>query len=292
MAELISKAFGRSGARRRELMSDFVVPQGAKDSKELEALTSESDDAENTDAATEGKASKKRTGNKKNLFYLKWDQEKLQRLLRAQKKRVEVTPSASHLLGPQIKFSALNEAPSIWGKPAHEFVVNARKAAWWRRMADKVLPPLGKGEWELLQKLSSGGPEADEWRAPERRMAVGGVQDAEKSTDEEVPDLMRYASQPAAVVERSRGAKRMSRSGQRDTGPYGKTHSGNGLTDRWFRRAYNRTWLLTPKMQQDPRTLKYEFVFGNLPGRQLRDATPQQQSVFEGVDAQGKLVRR
>lgn len=301
MEGLISKAFGRSGTRRRQLMSEFVVPQGVKDSKALEALTNGAS-AATTDASdatpTDGGArEKKAIGNSKNRFFLKWDQPKLLRLLSSQRQRQNEARSTSHLLGPAIKTTNPSvDVPkeNIWGNAPAECVVNAKKARWWRRSADKMQPPLGRGEWELLGRLSRGAQESGEWQIPARRIRVGAAAATEPQQGDKTAAaaaaLMRYASHTAAAVERNQSAKRVARSGRVDAGPYGMSHSGNGLSPRWFRRAYNRTWMLTPKMEQDPRTLQYRFTFGDLPS--MRDATPQQRSIFEGVDANGQPLKK
>ncbi|TQV97493.1 hypothetical protein V2A60_006752 [Cordyceps javanica] len=292
MEGLISKAFGRTGTRRRQLMSEFVVPQGVQDSKTLEALTSKT--AATTNAAdkspSDGPKEKRPIGNRKNRFFLKWDQPKLLRLLSSQRQRQNEARPSAHLLGSPIKTTNPNvDVPkeNIWGNPPAECVVNAKKARWWRRSADKMQPPLGKGEWELLGQLSRGAQESGEWQIPARRAPV--VDAAEQPADGEAAALMRYASHTAAAVERNRGGKRIARSGQQNPGPYGRSRSDNGLSSRWFRRAYTRTWMLTPKMEQDPRTLQYKFIFGDFPS--LRDATPQQRSIFDGVDVNGQPLK-
>ncbi|KAM3536494.1 hypothetical protein MY4038_000329 [Beauveria bassiana] len=292
MEGLISKAFGRSGTRRRQLMSEFVVPQGVKDSEALEALTSGSDPADTADkTSTDAPKVKRPMGNPKNRFFLKWDQPKLLQLLSSLRQRQNEARSTSHLLGSAVK--TLNpdvDVPkeNIWGNPPAECVVNAKRARWWRRAADKMPPPLSKGEWELLGRLSRGAQESGEWQMPARRTCVGAA--SEHPRESQAVALMRYAKHSAAAVERERGLKRIARSGQQDAGPYGPSHSGNGLSPRWFRRAYQRTWLLTPKMEQNPRTLQYEFIFGDL--AKLRDATPQQQCIFDGVDAKGQPLKK
>ncbi len=302
MEGLISKAFGRSGTRRRQLMSDFVVPQGVQDSKALEALTSgisaTTTDASGPMSTDGGSKEKKPIGNPKNRFFLKWDQPKLLRLLSSQRQRQNEARSTSHLLGPAIKTTNPSvDVPkeNIWGDAPAECVVNAKKARWWRRSADKMQPPLGKGEWELLGRLSRGAQESGEWQIPARRIPAGAAAAAAAAeppseSQAAAAALMRYASHTAAAVERNRSAMRVARSGQSDAGPYGMSHSGNGLSPRWFRRAYNRTWMLTPKMEQDPRTLQYKFTFGDLPS--MRDATPQQRSIFDGVDANGQPLKK
>ncbi|EJP65560.1 uncharacterized protein BBA_05429 [Beauveria bassiana ARSEF 2860] len=292
MEGLISKAFGRSGTRRRQLMSEFVVPQGVKDSEALEALTSGSDLADTADkTSADATKVKQPMGNPKNRFFLKWDQPKLLQLLSSLRQRQNEARPTSHLLGSAVK--TLNpdvDVPkeNIWGNPPAECVVNAKRARWWRRAADKMPPPLSKGEWELLGRLSRGAQESGEWQMPARRTCVGAA--SEHPRESQAVALMRYAKHSAATVERERGLKRIARSGQQDAGPYGPSHSGNGLSPRWFRRAYQRTWLLTPKMEQNPRTLQYEFVFGDL--AKLRDATPQQQCIFDGVDAKGQPLKK
>lgn len=308
MDSLIAKAFGRTGVRRRQLMSEFVVPQGVHNSKMLDALTSGASDqtarADNHHSTKDTasmpiETGKRPAGNRKNLFFQKWDQEKLLKLLSSQRKRQTEAWSTGHLLGSAVKSVNPNidiPAKNIWGEPPAECVANAKRARWWRRGAAKMLPPLGKGEWELLSRLSRGAQESGEWQMPERRIAAGGsgsragTKRASRGAElaAAASELMRYISQSAAAVEKKYSAKRMLRSAQTDAGPYGFSQSGNSLSARWYRRAYNKAWLLTPKMEQDPNTLRYKFTWGELPGHQLRNATRKQRSIFDGVDAKGK----
>lgn len=301
MGALISKAFGRSGLRRRQLMSQFVIPEGAADSKALEALTGGDNPATDTvqEITTKDSNLRRPLGNPKNRFFLKWDQQKLRRFLSAQRKHQNDSKPIAHLLGSTIKTVDPDvnvPKTSIWGTPTAECVANAKRARWWRLNAEKMMPPLGKGEWELLGRLSRGAQETSDWQIPERRIPA-----AETAADEDqdlaaieagMSKLLRHASRPTAAIERERSSKRSPRSGQKDTGPYGKQVSGNGLSPRWFRRAYARTWLVTPKMEQNPNTLQYKFTWGEAPGAQLREAKPHHLSVFDGVDAKGRPLQK
>lgn len=304
MENLIAKAFGRAGIRRRQLMSEFVVPQGVNDSKALEALTSgEGGEAAGDKAETEKQ--KRPSGNPKNRFFLKWDQPKLLRLLSTQRQHRKRGGPIGHLLGDSVK--TLNpdiEVPekNIWGDAPVDAVVNAKRARWWRRSADKMQPPLGKGEWELLGRLSHGAQESGEWQIPPRRPRAVGSGDGDgdggaalerlEGKESKATALMRYASSTAAAVERKHARQQAARSGEQDPGPYGhgNARQGRGLSPRWFRRAYQRAWLVTPKMEQDPRTLQYKFTFGE--GTGIREATPQQLSIFDGVDSKGQPLRK
>ncbi|KAJ2971336.1 hypothetical protein NQ176_g7743 [Zarea fungicola] len=140
-------AFGRTGVRRRQLMSEFVVPQGVHDSKTLDALTSgasnqtaRADNHHSTSTTDNASMSiemgKRPAGNRKNLFFLKWDQEKLLKLLSSQRKRQTEAWSTGHLLGSAVKSVNPNidiPAKNIWGEPPAECVANAKRARWRRR---------------------------------------------------------------------------------------------------------------------------------------------------------------
>ena len=56
---------------------------------------------------------------------------------------------------------------------------------------------------------------------------------------------------------------------------------------RWFKRQYHKVWQMTPKIEINPNTMKYNFEYG--PPRTLGTApTERQMLIFEGVDKKGQ----
>ncbi|POR39050.1 Uncharacterized protein TPAR_00754 [Tolypocladium paradoxum] len=292
MAGLISKGFARTGSRRRELMAQFVKPQGPNDSRALEALLDRAASSSTAKGATGPAAGETACGapqgsrKPRNVFFQKWDQPKLLQMLQSQKQHQKDTKGTTSWPGTAVKGTDEDQfVPklNIWGNPPAESLVRAKRAHWWRRSADKIMPPLGKGEWDLLGRLSSGAQDRGEWAIPERRHSAKPLvaQGSLRAFDWEG-----YATKPAAVVEREQSRSRQRRSGRKDTGPYGGRERSQAASSRWFRRAYSRTWQLTPSVSQDPNTLRYSFAWGTAQSR-LPAATKAQLEIFEGVDQRG-----
>ncbi|KAG5929216.1 hypothetical protein E4U53_002507 [Claviceps sorghi] len=302
MQGLLMKGFGRTANRRRELMTQLVKPQGPADSQALESLldqTSAPSTADQKPAAaaasktSEGGESEGDDGSRKlkHSFFERWDQVKLLQFLRSQKQQQMATKDSTSWPGTFVKsINPDQHVPktNIWGKPPAASLVRAKRAQWWKRNADKIMPPLGKGEWALLQDLSQGTQEAGEWAIPARRPHAL----VESTSEAGIPggrwDWEAHAAAPAARVEQPRTASRHRRTGLHDSGPYGGTLGRNDLSSRWFRRVYNRTWQVTPKMEQDPNTLCYSFQWGHTVPK-LPSATTAQMQIFDGVDARGNL---
>lgn len=151
------------------------------------------------------------------------------------------------------------------------------------------MPPLGRGEWEMLKQLSNGGQERGEWKIPERRtpaipLTTSGATGAQASWNWED-----FALKPAAIVEKPKSLKQQRRTGQKDDSPYGVKDRDRKLSARWFQRAYSRAWQLTPTMSQDPNTLNYSFTWGSVQSK-LPPAAEHQLEVFRDVDQKGRKV--
>ncbi|KAM6480330.1 hypothetical protein HDV62DRAFT_108125 [Trichoderma sp. SZMC 28011] len=296
MESLISKGFGRSGSRRRELMAQFVIPQGPKDSSALEeALDSarRSNEANKASSSTTH-ATSDDTVKVKKAFFEKWDQEKLMKILQSQRQQQRDTKGTASWPGTPVKTLDPDQfipKETIWGKPPGENLKQTKRANWWRRNADKIMPPLGRGEWEMLKELSNGGQERGEWQIPERRPLANSLAATEEMTAQTKWNWEDYATKPTAIVEKPRSLKQQRRTGQKDSGPYSVKDRDRNLSTRWFQRAYTRAWQLTPTMTQDPNTLKYSFTWGSIQSR-LPPAAKHQLDIFEGVDENGRKQQK
>ncbi|KAH6610102.1 hypothetical protein Trco_000122 [Trichoderma cornu-damae] len=288
MEGLIAKGFGRSGSRRRELMAQFVIPQGPKDSSALEKALGSADrgskDAESSDPPAQASAAKK-------VFFEKWDQAKLLRILQSQRQQQKDTKGTASWPGSLVKTLDPDQfipKETIWGKPPGEKLMRTKRAHWWRRNADKIMPPLGRGEWEMLKQLSNGGQERGGWMVPERRTPANPLAAV---AEEAAWNWKDYATKPAAIVEKPRSLKHQRRTGQKESGPYGVKDRSRSLSARWFQRAYSRAWQLTPTMAQDPNTLRYSFTWGSVRLR-LPPAAKHQLEIFQGVDQNGRKLHK
>lgn len=322
MEKLINHGFGRMGFRRRGLVSDFVRPEGPSDSDALEALidggatktspekadsavpkASHGQDGSSNDANETSKAPDENTeetrppgrwNNKpvhiRNDFYEKWDVDKITRLLSSQRD-LQRSSNISWLRRKVKNLNPLGGAPqsNLWGETLAENVVRAKEAHFWRRAISKMMVPLSNGEWELLGQLSKGAQEQGEWKIPTRRPAASPMQASQQNTPSNW-NWEAYASQPASRVERRPKKVSFVRPEGKDEEPYQAQHKKRELSPRWFRRSYQRAWQLTPKMDQDPRSLKHTFTWGSLKKPTVR-ASDAQLSIFDGVDSQGRKIK-
>ncbi|KAG6157745.1 hypothetical protein E4U37_006949 [Claviceps purpurea] len=317
MQNLVMKGFGRTGLRRRELMAELVRPQGPGDSDALESLLAESTVSNTPDqseapaqenSARENPAqenssqenpAQEKARSSKNAFFEKWDTPKLLKLLHSMKQQQGATATKSSTSWHKGTLKAINPEQfvpetNIWGKSPSACVVTAKRAHWWRRMAEKIMPPLGKGEWELLEQLSQGGQDAGEWAIPSRRPLALTQQSRRLSKSKARTsnhwDWEAHIARPTANVERQKSRALRRRSGLQGSGPYAGHELSKEVSGRWFRRVYNRAWQISSKMEQDPNTLNYKFEWGRAMPK-LPSAIPLQMQIFEGVDQQGNLPR-
>ncbi|KAI9163896.1 hypothetical protein HJFPF1_05526 [Paramyrothecium foliicola] len=283
--ELLEKGFGRAGVRRHRLMAEFTPAQAPADTEVLEAFIAK--------AQTAPSADKKSTSPR---FFDRWDREKLLQLLRSQRDQQERSGDAVSWHGSKVKAldpEANIPDQTIWGKPTPEVVRQTKRASWWRRAADKVMPPLAKGEWELLERLSDGAQSVEaEWIVPVRRSRA--VLLAKASTESAAPAWKweDYADHATATVEASKSLLQQRRTGAVDHGPYSVGDRTRTITPRFYERAYRRIWATTPKMEQNPKNLKHSFVWGSPSKQRLPPATAHQLAIFDGVDSKGQKVAK
>ncbi|KAF4981276.1 hypothetical protein FZEAL_2902 [Fusarium zealandicum] len=319
MEKLIQKGFARTGPRRRTLITEFVGAQGPSDSDALEAIidgaspkatddaaaeapepTSKRDDNVSLDdpldqGASENEQQEYSVGRGKNVpkstrnrFYEKWDIPKLKQLLKSQRelqRDTEVKWLKRDL--KNLDDSAHVPKANIWGKPPAENLVRAKRAHYWRSAVSKMMVPLGNGEWDLLGRLSSGAQNLDEWKVPERRPAAKPKHGVEQGQPLSDWNWETYASKPIVDAERKNSSILAVRLGEKLKQPYEGQYEQREISARWFRRVYRQTWNITPKMDQDPQSLRHKFTWGSLKSPAVRPSD-EQLAIFEGVNLAGR----
>jgi hypothetical protein len=299
MLELIYKAFGRSGRRRRQLVSRFVAKSAGpstSDSSSLEALLQLASNVDKKALAESGEIpgdAGSKAAKKNHAWMDNWDKPKLLQFLKSQKMVQMDHGAVINWQGKPIRI--IDEDVRVpdqatWGGKPSEVLVRARQAAWWKRVANKIQPPLGKGEWELLEKLSNGAQEQPEWRIPSRRTPAKPLTDDADEAESEW-HWEEYATQSTAFLEKPSAARAKRYFGDTTSSPFlGKPHRDT-LSDRWFRRVYREVWQRTCYMEQDPNTLEYKFTWGAAPSKdQLPPPSERQQLLFDGVDSKGRKL--
>ncbi|KLO96522.1 uncharacterized protein LW93_13624 [Fusarium fujikuroi] len=334
MEDLIMDAFGRTGARRRSLLSHFIQLEPPSNSDALEALiqgvevhekppemaeleaTKLQNDSSSPKPAETATGSQNSTNSSKDTnetpgngeepktkanlvrkgpkplqpaFYAKWDTEKLRKLLRSQR---EVQQS-SRLSWPHRDIKSLQPdskvpAQTIWGKPPTPNIYQAKRAKFWKRISDKTMPPVGKDEWDLLGRLSSGAQQEDQWKVPERRPVAKPSRGA--TTKSDAWDWEGYASRPAPQVGRQSRLSAYALVG-RDTEkhPYQPKFNHQEYSPRWYRRTYQRVWQFTPKMDPNSKPDRLKYIWGALTTPAV-PPTKAQLAIFEGADSKGKKL--
>ncbi|KAI6785508.1 uncharacterized protein J7T54_007151 [Emericellopsis cladophorae] len=292
MRHLIDEGFGRSGKRRATLLRQFLVPEGPQDSDALEALTSGNQQSvQRSTAATEGEQNPEATHLKskkqKYGFLQAWDRPKLLRFLKSQKDQMGAASADRGVLwnvGDIKSVKEDNEVPELnkWGKPPGETLVRAKQAKFWKRNVEKILPPLGRGEWEMLEKLSIGlQAEGDkEYRIPDKRTPA--------KTADAAWDWKEYAVKPTSHIERAAQVKQRQRHGDLSGNPYLGRAKRDSVSDRWYRRTYGQAWRKSAYVEVDPNKLKKKFAWGGAPPLAPGPA-PEQMDVFQGVRARGEV---
>ncbi|KEY74057.1 hypothetical protein S7711_02647 [Stachybotrys chartarum IBT 7711] len=280
---VIATAFAKKGPRRFELLKEFNASDGSTDKDKLEEAIAAA--RVGTSEAAPGKPSKPKK------FYQKWDEEKIKAYLTSQRTQIEATKltlSWGVIIrrpDPDVDIPELN----IWGKPLNQGLIENKRGKWWKRHMDKLAPPLGEGEWELLGKLSKGAQQEEpEWQTPSRRAKATptSVEAGPQAWDWEL-----YATKSPATFGRPTTASQLLRTGH--TAPYAARKEVRELSPRWYRRTYNRLWQQTAKVHRDPATLKHEFTWGKSIAK-IPLPTKAQLVVFEGVPdtASGKTKKK
>ncbi|CAM1510838.1 Fc.00g083510.m01.CDS01 [Cosmosporella sp. VM-42] len=307
MEGLIQKGFGRRGPRRRRLLDPFLRSQGPGDSDALDALL----DGTTTKDISRPVKSESATSMKDDTqpkpddvtpivvkppripFFENWDQPKLKQFLKAQ--RTAEKQTEKFWIKGEIK--SLDETQFVpktnfWGKPPVKSLVSTKIGKWWHMNVKKMMAPLSKGEWDLLAKLADGAQELKEWKVPERRTPAILLAEDQKSVPSSLDwNWEDYATKPAALIERSKTRQGALRSGQQPQGPYQSQQTTKEITPRWYKRAYNRAWLISPLVEQDQSSLKYSFEWGSLKDK-ISAPSKSQLDVFEGVDQKGKKLAK
>lgn len=326
MEEFMMQAFGRKGARRRSLLSDYVRPEPPSDTEALEAMINDaqagktpvneevaklvettikevSSEEQRTQETRDNPSDEKEIGLKKPLvrrkpkplqpaFYHKWDVPKLTKLLSSQR----AVQQSADVAWPKNNIKSLNQdtdipKTNIWGRPTPERVCQAKRAHFWKRLVPKAMPPLDSSEWEFLGQLAKGAQEEEQWKIPERRPSAKPVRVVKSDTKPPTLDWdwEGYATQPTSRVERINPLSQYAHVGPDKTEhPYHNSHfPRTDLTPRWFRRAYQRIWHITSKTEVRPHTRKTTYVWGSFnPG--VAAPTRRHLEVFEGVDSKGQ----
>ncbi|KAL0944943.1 uncharacterized protein CTRU02_202830 [Colletotrichum truncatum] len=301
--------FGKLGKRRRELMALFVKkqPDSPLDSRQLEekmaAMERERQKKEVLRQTLPTKRVFDRTdptpwvNQKLSPIEDNWDIAKLREFFSSQKQHQDrsATPAAWPRKSlPNLNPQAWVPKTDAWGRPTAARRVTKKVRLWWKSMADKMMPPLDKEEWNLLQSVAIGEAPHSTWEMPPRRpVAIP----AENTAHEKFP-WAAYATIPIRDVERPRSRNYTRLTGKTDDGPYSQTatrlREGSPYSNRQLRREFSRVWEASSYEQLDSTNKskpRKKYVWGSTMAV-LPAASGTQRQIFEGVDSKGQPSRK
>ncbi|KAJ5017425.1 hypothetical protein K4K57_008614 [Colletotrichum sp. SAR 10_99] len=301
--------FGKLGRRRRELMADFVKkePDPPVDINELEKRMQVFDSERDIQKARKLQRLKRIPPTKRvfdrtdptpwvrqklSPIEDNWDIKKLTQFYTSQKTQQRDTPSDCWPRTELDNFKPEKFVPEndVWGRETAAQRKTKKVRLWWKRTADRLVPPVERNEWDLLRSIVSGDAPEVLWKlAPRRPVAM------EKSEQGDFP-WSAYASIPIREIESPRSRKRTRLTGKTDDGPYSQTQQlvrEVPYSDRKLRREFGRLWQASSYVEEtksgEKGRHKREFVWGN-PLTSPPIASGPQLGIFEGVDAQGQIL--
>ncbi|KAK3399593.1 hypothetical protein B0T20DRAFT_350777 [Sordaria brevicollis] len=259
MRKLLLLAFGRTGFKRRQLLSDLLHPSTPTSDAELERYIS--------------KARQIQSENRKPDWLDQWDVDKLKAFVKSQTSG-QAPPVVNR---PKQQITAFQAQPekqipreNIWGGELNGKVKRTKLKKVYKQVADKVLPPVPREEWELLRDLVEG---REEWVVPEGRRkrveAIWGVEEKELDWN-----WQRYATQPIWLVDRQRSRKNMLLSGltpdvqkevdgvEEMAGWETQPMNCHRYTPRLWRRTLEQVWRMTATMERKKDGKGWEIEWG------------------------------
>ncbi|KAK3985948.1 hypothetical protein QBC44DRAFT_334159 [Cladorrhinum sp. PSN332] len=232
MTRILLFAFGRIGPRRRELLDKAIQRPPPQNTEELAAKIKETTDVSSDDRPPD--------------WLDNWDTKVLQSLA-----RVQMMTSPPNLPRPAITSAMVslnNVAPETnsWGEAWNPKTYRTKLKKFWKNLANRILPPLPKEEWETLRLLSQGLFTEAGWKVPARRTPVGEPYKPEWKWH-------LYATQSAAKVDRASSRRSKLLTGVKDDNtPTGEPNPLNRhrFTPRVWKRLMLNIWRLSPVMEK------------------------------------------
>ncbi|KAK4166611.1 hypothetical protein QBC43DRAFT_332333 [Cladorrhinum sp. PSN259] len=230
MTRVLLYAFGRIGPRRRELLEKVIRIKPPSNTEEL---------------AAQLQKVKVSPLERPRDWLDNWDTSALQALARSQ-----ISASPPNQPGPEITTNmiAVKNAASeknSWGEEWNPRTYRTKLKKFWINVADRILPPLPKTEWDTLELLSRGLFQEAGWHVPTRRAVAGGT---ERKYEPEWKWQL-YATQPVSIVDQDSSRRFKLLTGAKDENtPTGDPQPLNchTYTSRVWRRLLLNIWRLSP----------------------------------------------
>lgn len=290
MFRILMLTYGRVGKRRRELIKALLRIEPPADSEELANQIKE----DRQEVEGSGKKKKKKLPRD---WLDEWNLPKLHALATSQANVSFWSPKAelkSKRLDPEKEIPEKN----IWGRPLVAKLKRSKKRKWYKALINKIMPPVGRDEWETLRLLATGRADRSMWEMPTRRplaKVLSSSPSEEAGIENKAWDWKAYATQAVRHVERGSSRSQKARTGEEGEAPYGLgTPIGlhNYDRTRLWKRLYAKVWGMTPVMEEAPESKSgWRIEWGKLP-KEVPVATVAQRAFFVGAETAGNPKRR
>ncbi|KAL8780539.1 MAG: hypothetical protein Q9213_006435 [Squamulea squamosa] len=252
---VLDMTYGRTGKRRRQLISKLQAPRPLIDDASVAILS----------------AQISQTPRSKRVPELT---DELSALLKSQIKQ----QSSRFDRAPLRELSPKVPAVNIWQRKFPEKRrVNFIKA-WYAKTLDRLMPPLEAVEWEKLQGLAAGKVHWD-GPVPQRKLGTTKIKDSGDSYKVAKGDLPhRLTTSTERIVEKEKHPEIISRPHQ--------------LTPRFMRRLWSNVFQKCPRLDWNNERKKWDVTWGNIQKQAELAIHPQKKlfpDMFDGVDEDGQI---
>ncbi len=236
MRRVMLEAFGRTGRRRRDLMSDLLHREAPANLAEHERYAAEISPV---------------TSGDRELDWLDTrDLDKLRTLARSQVQAGLVGSPKPDITAQQTSPDKTIPVKNSWGRPLPRKPYRTKLKNGWKAVADKCMPPLPKAEWETLAAIAQGTMHG-QWLPPPRR-ALGRLV-SEAAREATGWNWQSYAVKPVVAVDRPARRRSKLLTGAVDDNTPGGDPEPVGChkyTARTWRRLLRDIWTLSSTMEE------------------------------------------
>ncbi|KAK1832520.1 hypothetical protein QBC39DRAFT_256304 [Podospora conica] len=271
MRRLLHMAFGRIGERRRMLLNHLIMPEAPSGTEALEQYMKEAT------AKLE-----KVQGDREPDWLDKWNLDRLMAMAKAQARRSFQSSPRAELQTKQLAMDQYTTGTSIWGKPIVPKLARNRLRRAWALIANRILPPVPKSEWELLRDLSLGNAPPSVWEPPPRRPLAPRLAADDVAGDDWKWEVYASASIDRVEANKSRRLKLLDGELGSDSPTDPKPLGRHNFTAKSWRRLLYSIWDQTPTMEKSSTGTGWDIVWG---GRDFKPptATDAHSEFFQGV---------
>lgn len=293
MFRILMRTYGRVGKRRRDLIHNLLRPEPPADSEEL---AQQIEQQRRQDAEDPSQGDKKLPPD----WLDKWNTDKLLALAASQARQSFWSPKAE--LKKRADPEAAIPEKNVWDRPLPAKLKKSKLRKEYKTLIEKVMPPVGRDEWETLRLLATGEADKSLWQMPARRPlaqsppgisheetgdAAAAEDGSSSSSRDKAWNWKAYATQAVRHIERGSSRSQKGRTGEQGEAPYGlgaPIGMRNYDRTRLWKRLYAKIWAMTPVMEKTAGTKTgWQVEWGRVK-REVPVATLAQMDWFEGAE--------